>query len=80
MNTSSQISRRCAYEECKRSDPIEVILGHRQRQYRDENRRQAQHRLLAACRVVMSCVNCHLSVILRGFLRKLATRPCAFSV
>lgn len=35
----------CAYELCKRSDPIEVVPGHRARQYHDENCRQAQHRL-----------------------------------
>ena len=35
----------CAYELCKRSDPIEVVPGHRAKQYHDENCRQAQHRL-----------------------------------
>src|SRR5450755_365988 len=45
MNETPDEGRRCAYELCKRSDPITVIAGHRPRRYHDENCRQAQHRL-----------------------------------
>jgi hypothetical protein len=52
MNNQAYIPGvRCAYELCKRSDPIESIPGHRRKLYHDDNCRQAQHRLLAARKV-----------------------------
>jgi hypothetical protein len=41
---------RCAYELCKRSDPITITPGHRRKLYHDDACRQAQHRLLSARR------------------------------
>jgi len=48
MREPYQSATCCAYELCKRADPIEVIPGHRRKQYHDEACRQAQHRRLSA--------------------------------
>jgi hypothetical protein len=38
----------CAYELCRRQEPIQIIPGHRIRRFHDDACRQAQHRLLKA--------------------------------
>lgn len=44
--TAQEVS--CAYELCRRGDPILVQQGHRPRRFHDDACRQAQHRLLKA--------------------------------
>ena len=51
MNESDLSATRCAYERCQRSEPIEIVPGHRPRRYHDAACRQAQHRLQEARRV-----------------------------
>jgi hypothetical protein len=50
MKESYQSAARCAYELCKRADPIAITPGHRRKLYHDAACRQAQHRLLASRR------------------------------
>lgn len=48
MKEPYQSATHCAYELCKRADPVEITPGHRRKLYHDDTCRQAQHRLLAA--------------------------------
>jgi hypothetical protein len=50
MKEPYQSANRCAYELCKRADPITITPGHRRKLYHDDACRQAQHRLLSARR------------------------------
>ena len=48
MNTATMQQVPCAYELCRRGDPILVRPGHRPRRFHDDACRQAQHRLVRA--------------------------------
>src|SRR5256885_772115 len=48
MNTAAPQQVPCAYELCRRGDPILVRPGHRPRCFHDDACRQAQHRLVLA--------------------------------
>lgn len=48
MKEPYQSATHCAYELCKRADPVEITPGHRRKLYHDDTCRQAQHRRLQA--------------------------------
>src|SRR6266699_3678071 len=73
MKEPYQSATRCAYEVCQKADPIEIIPGHRRRQYHDEACRQAQHRLLEGRRIYETLCQAWAPLLLetRAFLEDL---------